>query len=140
MTTIAGLIIHLDEQRWMLDALCTETDPEIFFPDKGGSVRDAKKICRRCDVRAECLDYALANGERFGVWGGLSERERRPMHRRARRIAPGRHGGWRPGAFGRDETRDETPRPHPNMPPRNKTRPTAKPDTKNPHHSIGGAA
>jgi WhiB family redox-sensing transcriptional regulator len=83
MTTIAGLIIHLDEQRWMLDALCAETDPEIFFPDKGGSVRDAKKICRRCDVRAECLDYALTHRERYGVWGGLSENERRGLLRKA---------------------------------------------------------
>lgn len=62
---------------WMDRALCAQTDPEVFYPDKGGSTRQAKIICRRCEVRQECLDYALAAGERHGVWGGLSERERR---------------------------------------------------------------
>jgi predicted Fe-S protein YdhL (DUF1289 family) len=66
---------------WQTDAPCTQTDPEIFFPEKGGSIRDAKQVCRGCDVRAECLAYALANDERFGIWGCLSERER---HRLAR--------------------------------------------------------
>ncbi|WP_231839643.1 MULTISPECIES: WhiB family transcriptional regulator [Blastococcus] len=60
-----------------MDALCAETDPEAFFPDKGGSTRDAKRVCAGCPVRAECLEYALASDERFGIWGGLSERERR---------------------------------------------------------------
>jgi WhiB family redox-sensing transcriptional regulator len=62
---------------WRQDALCAETDPEAFFPDKGGSTREAKLVCRGCSVRGECLEYALANEERFGIWGGLSERERR---------------------------------------------------------------
>ena len=68
---------------WQADALCAQTDPESFFPEKGGSTRDAKKICTSCEVRSECLDYALANDERFGIWGGLSERERRKLRRRA---------------------------------------------------------
>ncbi len=68
---------------WQTDALCAQTDPEAFFPEKGGSTRDAKRICSGCDVRAECLDYALQNDERFGIWGGLSERERRKLKRRA---------------------------------------------------------
>jgi WhiB family transcriptional regulator, redox-sensing transcriptional regulator len=63
-------------------ALCAETDPEAFFPEKGGSFREAKRICTGCEVRAECLEYALANDERFGVWGGLSERERHRIRRR----------------------------------------------------------
>jgi WhiB family redox-sensing transcriptional regulator len=66
-------------QPWREDALCAQTDPEGFFPEKGGSTRHAKSICDRCTVAAECLDYALANQERFGIWGGLSERERRPL-------------------------------------------------------------
>ena len=61
---------------WQADALCAQTDPEAFFPEKGGSTRDAKRICGQCNVRAECLEYALRNDERFGIWGGLSERER----------------------------------------------------------------
>ncbi|MCW2508093.1 MAG: Transcription factor WhiB [Modestobacter sp.] len=71
-----------EEQGWQERALCAETDPEAFFPEKGGSTREAKKICTGCEVRAECLDYALANDERFGIWGGLSERERRRLRRR----------------------------------------------------------
>ena len=68
---------------WQADALCAQTDPEAFFPEKGGSTREAKKICQQCEVKSECLEYALANDERFGIWGGLSERERRRLRRRA---------------------------------------------------------
>ncbi|WP_033327987.1 WhiB family transcriptional regulator [Promicromonospora sukumoe] len=68
---------------WQERALCAQTDPEAFFPEKGGSTREAKKVCSGCEVRAECLDYALENDERFGIWGGLSERERRKLKRRA---------------------------------------------------------
>ena len=67
---------------WQERALCAQTDPEAFFPEKGGSTREAKTVCTQCDVRAECLEYALANDERFGIWGGLSERERRKLKRR----------------------------------------------------------
>jgi WhiB family redox-sensing transcriptional regulator len=67
------------EDGWRLDALCAETDPEAFFPEKGGSTREAKRVCLGCDVRAECLEFALTNDERFGIWGGLSERERRRL-------------------------------------------------------------
>ncbi len=68
---------------WQTDALCSQTDPEAFFPEKGGSTRDAKRIGSSCDVRGECLEYALGNDERFGIWGGLSERERRKLKRQA---------------------------------------------------------
>jgi WhiB family redox-sensing transcriptional regulator len=83
---IAGLLgigLEADGQSWQERALCAETDPEAFFPEKGGSTREAKKICTGCEVKAECLEYALANDERFGIWGGLSERERRRLRRRA---------------------------------------------------------
>ena len=70
-----------EEPEWQERALCAQTDPEAFFPEKGGSTREAKRICSGCDVRAECLDYALAHDERFGIWGGLSERERRRLRR-----------------------------------------------------------
>ena len=68
---------------WQERSLCAQTDPEAFFPEKGGSTREAKKVCVGCEVRAECLEYALANDERFGIWGGLSERERRKLKRQA---------------------------------------------------------
>lgn len=79
-------IVGLAEQAapsWQERALCAQTDPEAFFPEKGGSTREAKRVCTGCDVRSECLDYALENDERFGIWGGLSERERRKLKRRA---------------------------------------------------------
>ncbi|WP_229369298.1 WhiB family transcriptional regulator [Umezawaea beigongshangensis] len=72
-----------DEQDWQERALCAQTDPEAFFPEKGGSTREAKRICLGCEVRSECLEYALAHDERFGIWGGLSERERRKLKKRA---------------------------------------------------------
>ena len=71
------------ELGWQADALCAQTDPEAFFPEKGGSTRDAKKVCAACTVRSQCLEYALANDERFGIWGGLSERERRRLRKQA---------------------------------------------------------
>jgi WhiB family redox-sensing transcriptional regulator len=67
------------ELSWQERALCAQTDPEAFFPEKGGSTREAKRVCMSCDVRIECLDYALRHEERFGIWGGLSERERRRL-------------------------------------------------------------
>ena len=72
----------VEELAWQEQALCAQTDPEAFFPEKGGSTREAKKICLSCEVRTECLEYALASDERFGIWGGLSERERRRLKKR----------------------------------------------------------
>jgi WhiB family transcriptional regulator, redox-sensing transcriptional regulator len=80
---IVGATDPLEEPEWQERALCAQTDPEAFFPEKGGSTREAKRICSGCEVRAECLDYALAHDERFGIWGGLSERERRRLRRGA---------------------------------------------------------
>lgn len=60
--------------------VCAEVDPEIYFPDRGGSTRAAKKLCvEACEVTDECLDGALERKERFGVWGGKSERELRKL-------------------------------------------------------------
>jgi WhiB family transcriptional regulator, redox-sensing transcriptional regulator len=71
------------ELEWQERALCAQTDPEAFFPEKGGSTREAKRVCASCEVRAQCLEFALAHDERFGIWGGLSERERRRAKREA---------------------------------------------------------
>ncbi len=79
-------VVDIDDNvalAWQEQALCAQTDPEAFFPEKGGSTREAKRVCQNCEVRAECLEYALANDERFGIWGGLSERERRKLKREA---------------------------------------------------------
>jgi WhiB family redox-sensing transcriptional regulator len=74
---------------WQDHANCADTDPDLFFPARGDSVDDAKAVCQGCAVRAECLEYALANSEKYGVWGGMSERERRRV-RRARAQARAR--------------------------------------------------
>jgi len=78
MEIIDGEVI-IEEKNWQELALCAETDPEEFFPDKGGTTRAAKRVCLACTVTGECLEYALANDEHFGVWGGLSYRERRKV-------------------------------------------------------------
>jgi WhiB family redox-sensing transcriptional regulator len=67
---------------WMLEANCLGCDPDLFFPARGESCADAKAVCRGCRVRVECLEYALALGEKHGIWGGLSEWERRRLRRR----------------------------------------------------------
>lgn len=70
---------------WMDDAACKGEDTELFFPSRGESTEAAKTICDRCPVRQPCLDYALDVGEKFGIFGGTSERERRRMRARNRR-------------------------------------------------------
>ncbi|MCX3058594.1 WhiB family transcriptional regulator [Streptomyces beihaiensis] len=67
---------------WKEQALCAQTGADFFFPEPGSSVRDAKRICLMCDIRTDCLEYALTHDERFGVWGGLSEKERGRLRRR----------------------------------------------------------
>jgi WhiB family redox-sensing transcriptional regulator len=70
---------------WQARANCMGVDPELFFPERGSSTREAKEVCRGCVVRMECLEFAIANSEKFGIWGGMSERERRRV-RRARLL------------------------------------------------------
>ena len=75
-----------DEKSWQDLANCLGVDPDLFFPERGASTREAKDVCRGCVVREDCLEYALQNGEKFGIWGGMSERERRRI-RRQRALA-----------------------------------------------------
>ena len=70
-----------DDRAWQDQANCLGVDPDLFLPERGASTREAKEVCRGCEVRQQCLEYALANGEKFGIWGGLSERERRRLRR-----------------------------------------------------------
>ena len=72
-----GLFKRDDDVSWQHKALCSQTAPEAFFPEKGGSTRDAKRVCAQCEVREQCLKWAIDHDERFGIWGGMSERERR---------------------------------------------------------------
>ena len=66
--------------------LCSQTDPEAFFPEKGGLARAAKQTCLACEVRDECLEYAIENGEQYGMWGGKSEHERRKIKRQRKAV------------------------------------------------------
>lgn len=80
----------IEAKGWQDFANCLGVDPDLFFPERGASTREAKEVCKGCVVREDCLEYALANGEKFGIWGGLSERERRRIRRQralARRTA-----------------------------------------------------
>jgi len=78
---------------WTTDALCAQVDPDLFYPETGAPNRDAKQVCAGCNVRAECLAYAIAHRERCGVWGGTTERERRRMRRAPVTPAPDRRTG-----------------------------------------------
>ncbi|WP_414166740.1 WhiB family transcriptional regulator [Streptoverticillium reticulum] len=81
---------------WQSDAVCSQTDPDIFFPVRGQSSEPAKEACAGCPVREPCLDYALTNRETHGIWGGTAEHERRALRRAARSRpdqGPGRKVG-----------------------------------------------
>ena len=82
-----------EDKSWQMLSNCLGVDPDLFFPERGASTKDAKAVCQGCIVREDCLEYALTNREKFGIWGGLSERERRRIRReraqaRARAAQP----------------------------------------------------
>lgn len=72
-------LINPDEWEWQDRALCAEIGGDPFFPELGETAEDAKRVCRRCEVRAQCLDFAVREGIAFGVYGGMDERERRTL-------------------------------------------------------------
>ena len=72
---------------WTIDAACADADPDLFFVDVGESADEAKAICSRCPVQTDCLDFALASHARFGIWGGMSSRQRRVEARRRKEAA-----------------------------------------------------
>jgi WhiB family redox-sensing transcriptional regulator len=73
--------LELSTLAWQADANCMGADADLFFPERGASTRRAKAICGECAAQPQCLEYAIVNGERFGIWGGLSERERRRLRK-----------------------------------------------------------
>lgn len=75
-----------EAQSFMESAACRGMDPELFYPHKGDSPTNAKQVCYVCQVKRECLEYALQNNERDGIWGGASERERRQIKRERSRA------------------------------------------------------
>ncbi len=76
-------LLLVDERPWAAYAACRNEDPDVFFPGTEGETAHALRICATCPVIEECLDYALMARERYGVWGGTTERERRRLLRRS---------------------------------------------------------
>ncbi|MGC5341809.1 WhiB family transcriptional regulator [Streptomyces sp. DT24] len=81
-------------ENWRMSAACRDEDPDLFFPIGSSGpallqVEEAKAVCRGCPVREQCLRWALENSQDSGVWGGLSENERRALKRRTRKTARG---------------------------------------------------
>ncbi len=79
--------MSITEITWRNRGACNGLDPAVFFPDSEENAEEAKSICAECVVRLSCLEHALAVRERDGVWGGLTEKERRRMIRQRRRTA-----------------------------------------------------
>lgn len=73
--------LAIDSLSWQDFANCRGADADLFFPERGASTRKAKAICTACEVKLDCLEFALVEGEKFGIWGGMSERERRRVRR-----------------------------------------------------------
>jgi WhiB family redox-sensing transcriptional regulator len=73
------------KRKWSVQALCTASDPENFFPPSDSPATEARQICVQCLVRVQCLAYAVAADEPFGIWGGLDTQERRSLRRRLQR-------------------------------------------------------
>jgi len=74
------------DMAWQDFANCRGANPDLFFPERGASTRTAKQICRECGVQDACLEFAIVSSEKFGIWGAMSERERRKI-RRERQVA-----------------------------------------------------
>jgi WhiB family redox-sensing transcriptional regulator len=77
--TLLVPVLQVSDLDWKDRGICSQTDPEAFFDDHGKSTVAAKMVCSDCPVVGECLDYAIRNHERFGVWGGLSAWERQQL-------------------------------------------------------------
>lgn len=73
---------------WVKQAACRGVNPDLFFPEKGESAREAKKVCAGCPVRQQCLDMAISNGERHGIFGGMNRIERAVYKRKQEQGVP----------------------------------------------------
>ncbi|PDQ35515.1 MAG: hypothetical protein B5766_05470 [Candidatus Lumbricidophila eiseniae] len=89
-TEPAGTVIPMPKHRkdWRDYAACTDKPAEMFFPGKGQPTKPARQVCASCDVREQCLQWALENDEQFGIWGGTSQQERRRLQRKSQQSRP----------------------------------------------------
>lgn len=74
---------------WQLQGLCGQTDPDAFYPEKGMTAREQKKVCGNCEVRVQCLEAALAQdpGDDFGIWGGMTKDERQKIRNQRKQAS-----------------------------------------------------
>lgn len=75
-TAWSGTAAVIEPEPWMANALCTQVDPEVFFPEKPDTPELARKICGSCDVIEQCREYALRTRPRHGIWAGMTLRQR----------------------------------------------------------------
>ena len=73
---VGNLVSGFNDAKWMDEALCAQTNPESFYPERGGPNREAKKVCDMCPVQTDCLNWAIEHNESEGIWGGMSAKER----------------------------------------------------------------
>ena len=83
---VGNLVSGFNDAKWMDEALCAQTDPEVFFPERGGPNREAKKVCAMCHVGTDCLNWAIEHNESEGIWGGMSAKERAREIQRRRTV------------------------------------------------------
>lgn len=77
------MIDYIEPELWMQDALCAQSDPDLWFPEPHESARAGQKICLSCPVRMQCLEYAMRTHQTRGTWGGKSEFELRSVRKPA---------------------------------------------------------
>jgi len=75
------------ELDWQTDAACTNLPLEVFYPERGVVSAVARRVCSSCEVRTACLEYALKHHEKYGIWGGLGETDRRALKRQRRSVS-----------------------------------------------------
>ena len=83
---MGALVNGANDAKWVDWALCAQTDPESFYPERGASHREAKRVCDMCPVRPDCLDWAIEHNESEGIWGGMSAKERAREIQRRRTV------------------------------------------------------
>ena len=87
MNPFLGAVEPLKGAHWQDDALCAQVDADMFFPPRGDNGLNAKAVCELCPVKVQCAQFAADNNEPYGVWGGITEYERR----RRKRVNPPTH-------------------------------------------------
>ncbi|MQA64165.1 MAG: WhiB family transcriptional regulator [Actinophytocola sp.] len=89
LPNLFALLTALEQPHFRVAGVCAQTDPELFFPEKGeiDKVRHARQLCEACEVRDACREYAIERGEPFGIWGGTTADERRKIRAARRRAA-----------------------------------------------------